>query len=254
MSSNPKTFKYNITAGISNFTIDIVIPFRDQANKVCRLIENLYQKVTKPKIRLHLIDDGSKNKEFVNLLPKLPNLITHQFSKPKGFGAAVNYGIKCAQSPLVCIMHSDVIVTEPNFLQNLYNDFLKIKDQRVATISSVTDNPMSEKLFMIKKNGSEDVPPQYFTDVYSPFICTLVHKQIYELCGGLAEYPLCWYEGEIFGSKIKKINYRQAYSLRSFVQHEGGATIRHLLTENPSMKKILKDNYEKFKLFNTTGG
>lgn len=246
-NTTPKIFKYNITAGISDFTVDVVIPFRDQGNKVGRLVESLLQKINKPKIRINLIDDGSKNKEFVTMFSKIPNLSFHQFDVSRGFGAAVNYGVKNAKSSVVCVMHSDVIVTEPNFLQNLCHDYFKLKDQKIATISSVTNNPMSEKLSVIKRMSSDDAPPQIFTDAFSPFICTLVHKQIFELCGGLPEYPLCWYEGDAFGQKIKKINYRQAYSFRSFVQHEGGATIKNLLSEDPVKKLILKDNYENYK-------
>lgn len=245
--AKPKTFKYSINTNIQDFFVDIVIPFRDQCNKVCNLVESLLQKVKTPKIRIILVDDASKNKEFVNFFKPFQNISHLQFKTPIGFGAAVNHGVKKAESSVVCIMHNDVNITEPMFLNNMCKDFFSLQKDNVASICSVTNNPMSEKLSVIKRQSSENAEPFILNNCFSPFICTLVHKQLFEVCGGLMELPLCWYEDHFFGEKIRKIGYKQAVSNKSFVQHEGGVTIKHLINEDPTRKNILKENFLLFK-------
>ena len=244
---NSKSFKFDISLNVSNFFVDIIIPFKEQYGLLIKVVESLLSKVYRPMYNLHLVDDGSKNSNFINNFAKYPNIKTHRLEKSKGFGAAVNFGLSKCESNLVCVMHSDTLVTEANFLYNLCKDFIYLKNNKVATVCSVTNNTMSKTHDMIKTDKSESKNPEFFDEVASPLICTLLNKQIIELCGGIPEYPLCWYEAESLAHKINIIGYKQAYSPSSFVYHHGGATIRSILNESPGKKKILVENYETYK-------
>jgi len=176
----------------------------------------------------------------------MPGFELVQFDKPVGFGAAINAGMKQCTSSTVCIMHSDTKVVEPNFLWNLCQDMIKIKDKNVASICSVTNNPMNNKYECLTRNGSTEESLEFFTELNSPFICTLVNRQLFNIVGGFPEYPLCWYEQELFGDKIRKAQLRQAYSKSSYIYHEGGSTIKKLINDNKRNMDILKNNFSLY--------
>lgn len=240
------TFKYNIKNFYNDISVDIVIPFRDGDAQLVDLVNSIFEKVRRPNVEIYLVDDGSQNQKFLNNFAKTAGIHLIQFDKSVGFGAAVNAGVSQCKNSIVCIMHSDTKVVEPNFLYNLCKDMMKLKDHKVASISSVSNNPMSKKLHFLKKSKSIDIDPEFFDDINSPFFCTLVNKQIFELCKGFPEYPLCWYEQELLGDKFKKAGFRQAYSNRSYIYHKGGATITRLVNENKKNMDVLKSNYLKY--------
>ncbi len=240
--NNSKTFKYDARFTVSDFFVDIFIPFRDQTFKVIDLLNSIFEKVRKPRCEIYLIDDGSKNKKFLSNFSKIDGVHLIQFDRSVGFGACVNEAAKQSKASVFCVMHSDTKVTEPNFLWNLCEDFYKLKKMNIASISSVTNNPMNKKLDFLTQEQSQEDSPQIFKQVNSPFICTLVNKQIFNILGGFPEYPLCWYEQELFGDKCRKAGFAQAYSKRSYVYHDGGATITKLVNENGSYLETLKHN------------
>ena len=249
MSENIKdryTFQYNVRNFYNDIFVDIVIPFRDGNAQLVDLINSIFEKVKRPGVEIYLVDDGSNNKAFLNNFAKISSVHLIQFDKPVGFGAAVNAGISQCKNSTVCIMHSDTKVIEPNFLYNLCKDMIKLKDQNVASISAITNNPMSKKLDVLKRSKSEDIDPELLNNVNSPFFCTLINKQIFELCKGFPEYPLCWYEQELLGDKLKKAGFKQAYSNRSYIYHAGGATITRLVNQNKKNMEVLKNNYVRY--------
>ena len=241
-NSTNKTFKYQARFSVTDFFVDIVIPFRDQNAQVLELLQSIFEKVRNPRCQIYLVDDASKNKSFISSFSKTQDVHLIQFDKPVGFGAAVNEGVRQTKSSVVCIMHSDTKVIEPNFLWNLCDDFYKLRNENIASICSVTNNAMNSRLKFMQKNQSVSNAPEKFVDTNSPFICTLINKQIFNILGGLPEYPLCWYEHELFGDKCKKAEFSQYYSNSSYIYHEGGSTITKLVNEKNSYMEILKNN------------
>jgi len=245
-NNNRYNYKYSIKNFYNSISIDLVIPFRDENNRVITLLNSIFEKIKRPHLEIYLVDDASKNKSFISNFSNIPGVHLIQFDKPVGFGAAVNTAIEQCKNQAVCVMHSDTVIIEPNCLINLCEDMLSLKDRNVACISAVTDNPMNKKLDCMKFAKSEDSPPVIFENLNSPFICTLVNKQIFELCHGFPEYPLCWYEHELLGDKLKKVGFKQAYSKRSFVHHEGGSTITKLVNADKRNLDILKSNFDRY--------
>lgn len=243
---NSKTFKYDARFAISDFFVDIIIPFRDETAKLIDLVNSIFEKIRKPRCQIYLVDDASKNKKFLSNFSKIEGVHLIQFDRPVGFGACVNEAVKQTKSNVFCVMHSDTKVIEPNFLWNLCEDFYKLKNSNIATICSVTNNPMNKKLSFLQKEESCNDLPQLFKETNSPFICTLVNKQIFNILGGFPEYPLCWYEQELFGDKCRKADFKQGYSKKSFIFHSGGATITKLVNENGYNLEILKQNLMQY--------
>ena len=105
-------------------SVEIIIPFHDEHAKVLNLVNDIFSSVASNKYLITLVDDGSRNQSFVQQLKskKIPGLRFLGHSANKGFGAAVNTALKNpfnAKIPFVAIMHSDVRVSDINWLFNL---------------------------------------------------------------------------------------------------------------------------------------
>jgi GT2 family glycosyltransferase len=251
-SVNPNDSEVKIirNAVISNkkkYEVDIIIPYRSQHAKTMLLVESLLYKVKNVNFDIILCNDGKENKNFEDIFKKISNVKFCCTGSHKGFGAAVNLGIQGVTKELCCVMHNDIQIDEPNFLYNLVNDLLSLSSRSVATMSVVTNNPMSNKLDCMKQFAGKDEPPRMFPeDVFSPFICTMMYKKVIDAIGKFPEYPLCWFEGDCFGKKIILNKGRQAYSPRSYVFHHGGTTILNLLKNNPEYKEVLQNNFNMY--------
>ena len=242
-----KIIKNSVVTNRKKYEIDIIIPYRLQHAKTMFLVENLLLKVRNVNFDIILCNDGAENKNFEEIFKKIPNVKFCCNGQHKGFGAAINLGLKSSVKELCCIMHNDIQIDEPNFLFNLIRDLLSMKSLGVCSMSAVTNNPMSNKLDFMKQNFGKDEPPRMFPlNTYSPFICTVIYKKVIEAIGSLPEYPLCWFEGDFFGKKIEINQGKQAYSPRSYVFHHGGVTILNLLKSHPEYKEILQNNHKTY--------
>ena len=68
-------------------------------------------------------------------------------------------------------------------------------------------------------------------------------RELFDHIGGfIKEYPLAWYEDEELAFRMKHFGYKQGICGRSWVQHDGGATINALWKEDPSTKEIMEKN------------
>jgi len=231
----------------TDFHVDIIIPFKDQYEHLTKLIESILRFVRYPRYNIHLADDNSKNKTFLSSFEKVQGFHTHRFDEDMGFGKIINNVVAKTKSNIVCVMHSDTEVVEPAFLWNITKAMLELKNERVAQVSSVCENPMSKECNFLKKTKSEDIPPIIIDDSYLPFFCTVFSKLVFQKLGGLPEHPYCWYEDMIFAQKLKKWGYKQAYAPNSFIKHAGGKTIKSLVNENPKILEKIKNNARLYK-------
>jgi len=246
--SEIKIVKNSVLTNRKKYEVDIIIPYRSQHAKTMFLVESLLMKVKNVDFDIILCNDGKENKNFEEIFKKIQNVKFCWTGYNKGFGAAINLGLQASTKELCCIMHNDIEINESNFLYNLIKDLLEMAPAGVATMSAVTNNPMSNKLDCIKSTAGRNEPPKLFPEnVFSPFICTLTYKKVIDAIGNFPEYPLCWFEGDFFGKKVLINQGKQAYSPRSYVFHHGGATILNLLKGNPEYQEILQNNFKIYK-------
>lgn len=233
-------------------SVEIIIPFHNEHAYVTKLIQNIFTTVHKNRYLITLVDDGSINESFVKDIEKkkIPGTRCLQ-QKHKGFGAAINYALKnpyVNNTNYVCIMHSDVLVEDAHWLNNLGTCLLALKNQNIKMVSALSDNPGSDFDFLRSDKGK--IQDDYIlTDKYLPMYCVLANRQLFNKVGLFAEYPYAGIEAEDFALRMRKMNYKQAACGSSWVSHIGSLTLNQF-KENRQAQEILKKNREQFLLQN----
>lgn len=223
------------------FPVDIIIPFHNQYDKVTRLIENIIKTVHNNRYQITLVDDASLNKDYTKDLSKLGFIKSFRHEEQLGFGAALRTGFKNTVQPWVLFMHSDVVPTDINWLCNLGECLIKWKDKGVKLVSARTNNPMGgdEKLKAEKGTITDDIVSTDYLSLY----CALCHRKLFEKINGFIKpYPYCNYEDEELFYRMKAYGFKQGISGKSWVNHEGGATVREILKFRPEVGKIMEEN------------
>lgn len=221
--------------------VDIIIPFHGQYEKVTRCVSSIISTTPNQEYKIILVDDGSPNEKF------LENLTLHN-SKTKairiesqvGFGSAVNIGLEHSENPFVAIVHSDVYMTSTSWLLNLQRGLVRLKDKGVKLVSARTTNVGTSASY------DENLTKLTDTDVIVksplPLFCAFFNKELINKIGPLKPYPYAWYEDEELFWRMRSKNYHQAI-VNSYVEHEGGCTIRELI-KKPKILKIMENNIE----------
>lgn len=229
-------------------SVEIIIPFHNEHAHVTKLIQNIFTTVHKNRYLITLVDDGSINTSFAKDIEKkkIPGTRCLQQSH-KGFGAAINYALKNPyknNTNYVCIMHSDVLVEDAYWLNNLGNCLLALKNQNVKMVSSLTNNPGNNFNFLLGEKGK--VKDDYIlADEYLPMYCVLANRELFNKVGLFAEYPYAGLETEDFASRMRKMNYKQAACGNSWVSHVGGLTLNKF-KDNRKVQEILRNSKEQF--------
>jgi glycosyltransferase involved in cell wall biosynthesis len=225
--------------------ISIIIPVYKKFELCNSLIDSIYEKSTYIDFELIIINDDVNNTSFNENIKRIPRAKYFCVGRNAGFGNAVNFGLQNCSNELVCIMHTDTLVTERKMFFNLVNDLVSLKDKNVVTMCASSNNFMSNDFKNYCSSESVDSPP-LILEKNSPFFCTMAYKTALLKVGGFPMYPLCWFEGDLVGHKLRKFGMKQALSKRSFINHIGGATIVEVLKNNPALKKVLSENLNLF--------
>lgn len=220
----------------------ILIPYHGQYTMLRELIGSICLYTRNIPYRITIIDDGSPNKDYFSTLAQLPNIDGARLDEQKGFGAAVNIGIKLTKRPWIVILNSDCKIVEVGWLMELYKSLCALKEKNVGLVSARSDNPPGDHpLLKTRREPREDIG-NVVTDKALPLFCALLSRKMYEKVGPLKEYPYGWYEDEEYFWRMKKNGYLQAVSGRTWVEHAGGATVKELWRQKPETKNIMEDN------------
>jgi glycosyltransferase involved in cell wall biosynthesis len=232
----------------SNISLDVIVPFKDNHAQVYNLINEIYS-IRNVRLKIILVDDNSESAKFIEQFANLPWIKTHRFSENKGFGFCVNHGVKMAESNFCFVMHSDVYNLPKNIFKDMVLGLDAGKNDKLAMISAVLDNPVPKNCTYMCKNSAMD-PEAYYSllssEQFMPLICVAFSKQAFSKVGGLPTYPLCFFEDKLLAEKFNLFNYKFGLCNRVFVRHRGSQTINNLLNTNPSYKTILEENKKRF--------
>jgi GT2 family glycosyltransferase len=225
-----------------NVGFDLIIPFHGQYTLVRELIGSICLYTRNIPYRITIVDDGSDNKAFFSTLAQLPNIDGVRLDEQKGFGAAVNMGIKLTKRPWIVLMNSDCKVEEVGWLMEMYKTLCALKKENVGLVSARSDDPPGDHpLLKTPRQPREDIG-NVITDKPVSLFCSLLSRKMVEHIGSLKEYPYGWYEDEEYFWRMKKNGYKQAVSGRAWVRHLGGATVKELWHHKPEAKTIMEDN------------
>jgi GT2 family glycosyltransferase len=225
--------------------IDVIVPFHNCYESVNNLIKTIFMYSPQIINKLILVDNGSDNKEFGMMFSEHPRIKIIRSENNLGFGGGVNLGIKNAEKLTVVIMHSDSFLVDKKSLTNLYKDFLSMRNNAVAIMSAITDNPqVNEKILKRKSVVNEE--PKIIKNNFIPMFGCILDLAAWHSCQGIPEFPLAWFEDEAFCYKLIKNNYNIAVSYRSFIGHKGAVTIKSLVGKNNKNLEIMKSNIQLF--------
>ena len=229
--------------------VEIIIPFHGEQSKVTRLMESIFKTVHTNRYLITLVDDGSKNKNFIKQVDKgkVKGVRCFQQETQKGFGAAVNIALNKPWNKKiiwVAIIQSDVLVSDNNWLSNIGETLNKLKGDNVKMISPLTDNPMSDlpELCGEKAPLTRDV---VLRDGFLPMYCVLAHRELFERVGPLKECPYAGTEAEEYALRMNAMGYKQGVCGSSWVHHDGGATLSHF-AKNEKVQEILRKVRQDF--------
>jgi GT2 family glycosyltransferase len=220
--------------------VDILIPYHAQYSHVRKLVLSLLNATRGvPHYRITLIDDCSKNVNFFEEVKKFDYLDAIRLPEHKGFGAAVNAGIKHTKKPYIALLNSDCEIQEVNWLAELWKTYIKLsKSNNVRLVSACADNMTNGHPLQQQPRFNRDQEDHICDQALSLVACFFPRKLI-EKVGYLKEYPYGYYEDEEFFYRMKKKKYNQAISGKSWIHHEGGLTVKYLWDKQPETKNIM---------------
>ena len=77
-----------------------------------------------------------------------------------------------------------------------------------------------------------------------PLFCAMCHRDLFRYIGGFIKpYPYAWYEDEELAFRMKKKGLLQGISVKSWIKHHGGSTIKYVWENDKEAKKIMDSNY-----------
>lgn len=230
--------------------VDIIVPFYGQYDKVIKLTESILRFTISNVYQLCLVDDCSPNSDFIETHlseVKINNLKLIRNQTQLGFGGAMKAGFDQTSNPWVVFMNSDCEVTDVNWLKSLGECLLKMKSKGVRMVAPRTNNPLIDSAELLGEKGRvyDDV---VFTGDYMPMYCFMVHRELFSRVGGFIKaYPYGGYEDLEFATRLNAHGYKQGVAGKSWVYHEGGATITELKRKKPQSAKVMDiDNQERY--------
>lgn len=251
--------------GFSSSGVDIIIPFYGQYEKVLKLVESILLLTRSNDYRITLVDDFSPNPHYIQEFVKR-KLTTHhnckilliRNKKRLGFGWSLEVGVersflegqtKPGQLPGVfypwlVFLNSDCLIENANWLYSMGETMFKLKSQGVKMVSARSNNPGEDCPDVLKGTKSDEVPDVILEEPeYLPLYCAMCHRDLFKHIGGfIKHYPLVGYEDIELAHRFWKYGYKQAVSGKSWVHHDGGATINSLLKNDYSHNTVLELN------------
>lgn len=230
-------------------SVEIIIPFHNQQSRVINLINDIFNTVSSNRYVITLVDDGSKNKKFIDQLQtkKTQGLRFLKHDKCKGFAASVNNALSNPfrkDIPFVAILHSDIRIKDQNWLFNLGSALNDMKRDGVKMVSAMTNNPCAD-VPQLKGSWGKEADNTVLSEGFLPMYCVIANRELFKRIGLLAEFPYAGVETEEFSYRMKKNGFKQAVCGKSWVEHAGRASIS-AYDEDSKVQEMLRKAREQF--------
>lgn len=234
--------------------VDIIIPFHGQYEKVTQLIESIYRCTRSNYFTISLVDDFSPNEFFLenlnrNIVKSSNKNAVSAFqairgTKQRGFAGAAKVAFERTSNPYVCVMNSDCLIEDSNWLRALGESLLSLREEGVRMVSPVTNNAVGghESQQGIRTEKTQDYVILEGEEDHLSMYCFLCHRELFARCGGfLKEYPYGYYEDVEFAWRMRKNGFKQAVARSSWVWHDGMSTINTLWKRDPFIRNIMEE-------------
>jgi GT2 family glycosyltransferase len=231
-----------------NAPVDIVIPFHGQYEKVTALLESIYRYTRSNYITITLMDDCSPNETFLTNVSKNIQKRTNLFNairgvEQRGFAGASKVAFERTENPYVCLLNSDCLIEDGNWLRALGETLLALKSEGVRMVAPLTNNAVGGHDAQQGERADRSDDHVILTgEEHLSMYCVLCHRELFARCGGfLQEYPYGFYEDVEFAWRMRKYDFKQAVCRSSWVQHEGMATITGLWRKDEKIRTVMEE-------------
>ncbi|UYW02341.1 glycosyltransferase family 2 protein [Flavobacterium agricola] len=210
------------------------------------LLEQFLPSVVKysQQAQIYVADNASTDNSVAFLQQHYPEIIIIQNDKNYGYAAGYNLALKKVEEPILCLLNSDIEVTE-NWLTPILNVFSE--KQNVAIVQPQIADYKNKKLYeyagaaggFIDKYGFAYCRGRIFETLeakntygsapifWASGACFFIKKDVFNSLQGFdtdffahqEEIDLCW--------RAYNANYQAYYCAESTVYHLGGATLQH---------------------------
>lgn len=247
--------------------VNIIVPYHGRLEHVTRLVESILRVTQSNPYQICLVDDASPNSneeaiEFGKVMTKLippmhdaiPQIVWVRNEKQLGFAGALRKGFEyTAQqkvvAPWVLFLHSDCKIVDPGWMIEMGRSLLNGRSKNIKMVSARSNNPgnglnpaLGGERDSFERRGDDIILE---SDEFIPLYCAMCHRELFDHIGGfIKQYPYGMYEDEELGFRMKKHGFKQAVSVKSWVEHEGGVTFNPLCL-NPKIKRIVESNRER---------
>lgn len=244
---------------VFNSSVDIIIPFHGQYERVSLLIESIFRFTRSNYYRICIVDDASPNAEFIETIKanatknaqkrRAENVIqTIRLDEQRGFAGAMKAGFDATTNPYVCFINSDCQIEDVNWLRSMGECLLSLKEMDVRMVSPTTNNVVGNHSFQIGDKSLRVGGPYILKDPeFLSMYCFLCHRELFNRCRGfIKEYPYGFYEDKEFAARMRHYGFKQAVCRESWIRHEGQVTVKSLWRQKPELRDVMeKENLER---------
>lgn len=229
-------------------SVDIIIPYHGQYRQVGRLVESILMVTKSNPYHICLVDDSSPNtsfqeqikQKFIKDTPRgfKPQVSVVRTNEQVGFGGALQLGFDNTEQPWVVFMHSDCIVSDPNWLFEMGTSLKRWEAQKksVAMVGAREVFSLDGDYRKLQKDIVLDKP--------LPLYCAMCPRDLFSHIGGfIKHYEYAWYEEEELAYRMNHYGLKQGICGKSWVRHERGSTINAMCQKQPElMESIMEKN------------
>ena len=222
--------------------VSVIIPTRDRLDllKVC--VEGLRRTTDYPTLELIIVDNDSREPEFLAYLQELSRLPDIQILRREGafnYAALNNAGAALSRGEILCFLNNDVVITQPGWLRELtaqalrpeigaVGPLLRYRDGRVQQAGIILGTDLLCRLAFHQSNGNP--PPSPFqlqqTRNVTALIgaCLVMRRSIYQEMDGLDEALAVTYNEVDLCLKLRAAGYWLLFTPFSELIHLGSAS------------------------------
>jgi len=234
--------------------IDIIIPVFNQAELTIRCLQSI-RKYTKD-YRVILINNGSEKTEWEEIKKELQRNKEYVIINNKenlGFIKATNQGIATSTAEKIVLMNNDTEAVKgwADELLRLFSEGDRIG--MTAPMCSVADS--WQNIEKLKKVWGRNLPRKGYRKANQmvAFFCVMIDREVIRKVGYLSEdFGVGLGDDDWYCHLVREAGFEILVSTKIVIPHYHRTTFKTLYKEK-ELKKMQKENINKFKMKITTG-
>ena len=230
---------YSLSSGINRPKVSVIIPSYNNPNLLSNCLNSVIYFSLYSNIEVIVIDNDSNSatKEILKKFSSHTNFQTIYNSENKGYGPAINQGLKVATGDIFILLNNDTIVA-PFWIDRLVVYF----HNHIGLIGPVTNSSgniqqiftpklsnLQEIINFADKNYSDNIGQIQNIDDRLAYFCVALSRQAYQEIGLFDEtFERGYFEDDDYCLRAKKIGWKMKKVQDVFIYHAGRASFDKL--------------------------